>query len=92
MTSVKNIRTYRTHTNTVYIGRPSIWGNPFVLISEVDRKAVLENYKEWIFHPNRKQLRNKARQELKGKILLCFCNPKLCHGDVLAAIADSPME
>jgi hypothetical protein len=26
---------------------------------------------------------------LKGKILVCFCKPLACHGDVLAEIADS---
>jgi hypothetical protein len=27
--------------------------------------------------------------ELKGKTLICFCKPSLCHGDVLAEIADA---
>jgi hypothetical protein len=26
--------------------------------------------------------------ELKGKVLGCWCNPKPCHGDVLAELAE----
>ena len=27
--------------------------------------------------------------ELKGRTLVCFCKPKPCHGDILAAAAES---
>lgn len=30
----------------------------------------------------------RIRRELKGKILGCWCAPKRCHGEVLAAIAN----
>ena len=31
----------------------------------------------------------RVRRELKWKILVCWCKPKACHGDILAAWADA---
>jgi hypothetical protein len=70
----------------VYIGRPSIWGNPFIIGRDGTRADVIRKYEEWI----RKQphLIERAKQELRGKVLGCWCAPAACHGDVLAMIAD----
>jgi len=75
----------------VYIGRPSKWGNPFVLPAGAPaecRDRVIAAYRAWIFHPDQNELRNAARRELRGKVLGCFCAPLPCHGDVLAEIAN----
>jgi len=70
----------------IYIGRPSIWGNPFVLNSEGERAKVLEKYRSWLME----QPHLLARlYELKGKVLGCWCAPRICHGDVLAELADN---
>jgi hypothetical protein len=37
---------------------------------------------------NQPELMEAAKHELKGKRLVCWCAPELCHGDTLAAIAD----
>lgn len=71
----------------VYIGRPSKWGNPFVIGKDGTRQEVITKYKMWI--RLRSDLYEQARTELKGKILGCFCAPLSCHGDVLAEIANS---
>ncbi len=71
----------------IYIGRPSIWGNPFVMGKDGTREDVIRKYGEWInTQPN---LIEKAKVELKGKILGCFCSPLACHGDVLSKIVNS---
>lgn len=63
----------------VYIGRPSKWGNPFIIGQDGDRQTVIKKYEEWIVNqPVMKDL-----EELRGKILGCFCDPLPCHGDVL---------
>ena len=31
----------------------------------------------------------RARRELKGKVLGCWCKPASCHGDVIAEIIDA---
>ena len=70
----------------VYIGRPSKWGNPYSLGKDGDRTEVIEKYKEHL--RSRPDLIENARSELKGKTLGCWCAPQLCHGDILAFIAE----
>ena len=68
----------------IYIGRPSKWGNPFVLKRDGDRAGVIKKYREWIV--NQPELMA-ALGELRGKVLGCYCSPSACHGDVLAELA-----
>lgn len=76
----------------VYIGRPSIWGNPFSHLDgtkaqfKVDsREEAIEAYHKWIL--TQPQLLEKL-PTLKGKTLGCWCHPKGCHGDVLVSLAN----
>ena len=83
-------RTTVVHVNRsgfdVYIGRPSVFGNPFVIGKDGTREEVIEKYRQYILsHP---ALLKKIIVELKGKILGCFCHPLPCHGDVIAQICD----
>lgn len=64
----------------VYIGRPSKWGNPFVIGKDGTRAQVVEKYLLWVLQ--QADLMS-SLHELEGKILGCFCSPELCHGDVL---------
>lgn len=70
----------------VYIGRPGPWGNPFEIGKDGTREVVVEKYAEWIF--TQPDLIEKAKKELKGKVLGCWCSPNLCHGDVLVTISE----
>lgn len=79
----------------IYVGRPSIWGNPFTHIKDRATKAKfivssreesIEKYREWIL----KQPHLLSQLHLlKGKILGCWCKPKSCHGDVLIELIES---
>ncbi len=77
----------------VYIGRGSIWGNPFTHMEGTKaefmvgtREDAVDAYREWI----QKQPELLSRlYELKEKVLGCFCKPKACHGDVLAELANA---
>jgi hypothetical protein len=66
----------------VYIGRGSIWGNPF---ANMPRDAAIDHFREWI--ATQPQLLARLH-ELKGKRLGCYCSPKRCHGEILAELAD----
>jgi len=68
----------------VYIGRPSKWGNPFVVGVDGSRDEVIEKYEEWIL--NQQEL-VAALPELRGKVLGCWCAPLSCHGDVLIRLS-----
>ena len=68
----------------VYIGRPSKWGNPFVLGKDGTRQEVIEKYRTWIMQQPHLLA---SISELRGKTLGCWCAPKSCHGDVLLELA-----
>jgi len=70
----------------VFIGRPSEFGNPFVIGKDGNRRQVIDKYRDWIL--TQPELLEKAK-ELKDKTLGCFCIPAACHGHILAAIADN---
>lgn len=69
----------------VYIGRPTKWGNPFVVGRDGTREQVIAKYRAFIL--TNPALLN-ALHELKGKTLACWCAPLPCHGDVLMALAN----
>jgi len=83
---VLNKRTAAITKNCVYIGRPSKWGNPFVIGKDGNRAQVIEKYKAWL--NTNPALIAAAKTELRGKDLVCFCKPLPCHGDVLLGIAN----
>ncbi len=70
----------------VYIGRPSKWGNPFVIENDGTRTEVIQKYRKWL--NGQPELMEAARRELKGKNLVCYCAPLACHGDVLLEVAN----
>jgi hypothetical protein len=70
----------------IYIGRPSKWGNPFVIGKHGTREDVIGKYEAWLM--TRPEL-VAALPELKGKVLGCWCAPQACHGDVLVRLATS---
>jgi hypothetical protein len=69
----------------VYIGRPSKWGNPFVIGRDGTREEVIQKFEEYL--DGSPELLADLH-ELKGKTLGCFCSPKACHGDVLSRRAN----
>lgn len=69
----------------VYVGRPSIWGNPFYIGRGKSRTWCIKCYEEWIV----KQPELMAQlHTLRGKTLGCHCKPFACHADVLARLAN----
>lgn len=74
----------------VYIGRPSLWGNPFIVGPDGTRAQVIARYEAWL--RAQPTLVAQVKAELRGKILGCWCAPLACHGDVLARIANEPEE
>ena len=78
---VVNIRKYVG--SYVYIGRPSIWGNPYNIGPDGTREEVIAKYEEYV----------REKPELMAKIhtlsnatLGCWCKPKECHGDILVKL------
>lgn len=76
--------------NCVYIGRPSKWGNPFVIGIDGNREEVIKKYEEYV--RVKTNLIALIKKELKGKDLVCYCAPAPCHGDILLKIANDGQE
>jgi len=78
----------------VYIGRPSRWGNPFSHLPNSaaefrvgTRTEAIEAYEKWLLE--QPDLVERAKHELRGQVLGCWCAPLGCDGDVLARIANT---
>jgi hypothetical protein len=69
----------------VYVGRPSVWGNPYVEGPDGTRAEVIAKYREYL-EGNPALLA--MTESLRGKVLACWCAPQACHGDVLKELAD----
>ncbi len=74
----------------VHITRPGMWENPFPLPPQhtaQQRDGVIELFRcEHL--PAHPELVERAKVQLREKVLFCVCHPKPCHGDVLAKIAN----
>jgi hypothetical protein len=88
----------RTSTDVFHYGNPfGIKGHKskFPLIELDTRDDAVQAYSNWLagtawqdVEPLRRNWILKNIKKLKGKKLGCFCSPKDCHGDVLAALAE----
>lgn len=81
-TKVVNLR---KSSYDVYIGRGSIFGNPFHIGKDGTREEVINRYAEWVL--TQPQIL-RAIPDLEGKTLGCFCKPAACHGDVLLELLE----
>lgn len=69
-----------------YIGRGTLWGNPYAIGSDGDREEVIRKF---AYDFNKGFLRggeefNDKLKLLRGHTLGCHCKPFACHGDILA--------
>jgi hypothetical protein len=82
----------------VYIGRGSIWGNPYTHKTGTlakykvgTRDEAIDLYEKYIIEGEGAHLL-KHLDELRGKRLACFCKysgkGKRCHGDILKKIVE----
>jgi len=73
-------------SNTVYVGRPTRWGNPYkVGMYNLQLSDILRMYEVYL----RELLVADPHflDELKGKDLACWCRlDKPCHADVILKI------
>ncbi|MGG5283051.1 DUF4326 domain-containing protein [Pseudomonas viridiflava] len=74
-----------------YIGRGTIWGNPYQIGSDGDRDEVIRKFK-YDFENGLLKVSADFESQMsliKGKRLACHCKPAACHGDVIAAYLNS---
>lgn len=85
-TKVVNIK---KRTCEIYCGRGSIYGNPFKIGRDGDRKQVISKYREYFYKRLTDSKFRDSILSLKGKILGCYCKPLDCHLDVIVEYLES---
>lgn len=99
----KRTKGWRMPEGAVYVGRPSRWGNPFVVGKDGDADRCVHKYVNWLlpyrhfgetatmehFCISQANL-ERIQRELKGKDLACFCPlDQPCHANVLLELANA---
>lgn len=91
----KRVKGWRMPEDAVYVGRPTVYGNPFKVGRDGDAAACVAKYREaWEatirsseMHPRHPLMpfgRPVFIGPLRGKNLACFCAlDQPCHADVL---------
>jgi hypothetical protein len=92
MVTIENKKTYRGEG--IYIGRPSLLGNPYAIGKDGARGEVIDRYRGRLWRQIKlrgevyrelRRLAAKSREE--DLILICWCNRPdrqiACHGDVV---------
>lgn len=81
----------RVPKGAVYVGRQAVglrrspFANPFTIGEYGTAAAAVAAYRAWLL--GQPELLAKARAELSGKNLACWCGPdQPCHADVLLAL------
>lgn len=70
----------------VYIGRGSPWGNPFRIGPDGSREDVIRKFETYA----RERLGREPDwlAPLRGRDIVCWCNPAHCHGDVISILIE----
>lgn len=83
----KRVKGWKMPANTIYVGRPSKWGNPYSTSYYREylptTEKILDAYEKWV----KQEIHccdSHFLDPLKGKDLACWCPlDKPCHADIL---------
>lgn len=92
----KRTKGWRMPEGAVYVGRPTIFGNPFKVGNGTTPMCAVKQFKLWLAGykgsggGGLRRLSMLARiDELRGKDLACWCPlDQPCHADILLGIAN----
>ena len=73
----------------IYIGRGSLFGNPFPINKENNRQKVIEDYREWFYNNLKDPIFRAEVEKLRGQTLGCYCKPLACHGDIIVEFLEN---
>lgn len=89
--TIVNRKTYRGES--LYVGRPTVLGNLFVIGKDGDRETVIQKYRRWLWNEIQggggpafdeiHRLANLAKTQ--SLVLACWCFPEQCHAEVINA-------
>jgi hypothetical protein len=83
----KRTKGWRMPEGVVYVGRPSVYGNPFGLAVYKTPEAAVKGYRTYLkMFP---EMVTYIRKTLRGRDVACWCPlDKPCHADVILEMAN----
>jgi hypothetical protein len=86
---LRRTKGWRKPENTIVVARPAKWGNPFRIGFYYNAARAVAAFRVIMEWPASHEIREQAKQELRGKNLACWCPlDRPCHADVLLEIAN----
>lgn len=92
----KRVKGWRIPEGVVYVGRPSVWGNPFRPHTDYDEEGKFKYDKEICLDMFQDYCAGRLMDEpewltpLRGKDLACWCKAGApCHADILLKLANA---
>lgn len=73
----------------IFIGRPSILGNPYVMHNESERSEVIAQFKTYLIQEickDNSEIIYALRHLRRDSKLVCFCAPLRCHGHIIEEV------
>lgn len=79
----------------IYVGRPSVFGNPFRQDNDFTRDAAILEYAAFLRHEIQtpcskvnRALKQLAMRVANGEdlVLTCWCAPKRCHAEIIREV------
>jgi hypothetical protein len=93
---VVNKRGHVPTPNDIYIGRPSVLGNPYSHLENTlaqfkvaNREEAVTKYRVWLkfqISSGNKQVLDELSKIKEDSILVCWCKPLSCHGDIIKEV------
>jgi len=85
---IPNVVHCKKQSYTLYIGRPSKWGNPYSHKKGTLAEFLVESREEAVakYEAYAREHLWDSLGELNGHVLGCWCHPLLCHGDILVKL------
>lgn len=88
----KRLKGWRMPPNTVYVGRPTKWGNPYIPERMEEFQDAVDHYRAWLKLLISRGLSHNL-SELRGKDLACWCPlDRPCHAEVLLELANQEVK
>lgn len=82
----KRSKGWKMPSGAVYVGRPTKWGNIYIVGRDGTASECVEKYEWWLGFTGRIN----ELEELRGKDLACWCPlGQPCHADVLLRLANT---
>lgn len=83
-TVVNKYKVSMSDPDVVYIGRGSVWGNPYIIGVDGTREEVVAKFGKLLWNLMKSgSITKKDLLSLDGKRLACYCAPQACHGDMI---------